>query len=217
MDVTFLGLADSAGPGYDISTLTQGRDPRVRRRRRLNDLRAAPWSRRPGLAAGFLWHRSVAATRHRLGARSELNAGDAEVYRAAERSLRDHTPLPREFRAPYAIAHYGWLSITYRPARSFDGSIASVAHGGRGLGGSGVDGLRDGIRAGLLSARLPLPTHGGGDGPPHRRGARPSAPGLVRERPGVGGRQPMSAPAASSMMVAPRRSPTSPDSMRFMT
>jgi acyl-coenzyme A synthetase/AMP-(fatty) acid ligase/thioesterase domain-containing protein/acyl carrier protein len=125
VDVTFLGLGDSFGPGTEHTALNRGLNPpgRLRLHRRLNDLRAAPWSNRPRLAAGFLWQRSIPAIRHRMAARAQ--SADGEMARhAIGRSQRDGTPLPRQYRALYGLMHYGPLSVTYRPDRPFDGSIS---------------------------------------------------------------------------------------------
>jgi acyl-coenzyme A synthetase/AMP-(fatty) acid ligase/thioesterase domain-containing protein/acyl carrier protein len=126
VDVAFLGLGDSFGPGSDRATLNQAFEPQggIRFRRRLNDLRAVPWARRPWLAATFLGHRVVAEARHRLAPSHEPMLDNAAVLRAVEQSRRDGTPLSRQFRALYGPLHYGPLSVAYLPARKFDGSAA---------------------------------------------------------------------------------------------
>jgi acyl-coenzyme A synthetase/AMP-(fatty) acid ligase/thioesterase domain-containing protein/acyl carrier protein len=127
MDVTFLGLGDSMGPGSDLATLTRGplAKERVRVRRRLNDLREAPWPSRPRMAAAFLWRRTDAEIRHRLASKHDDQIlDDAAVRQAVERSRRDGTPLRRQFRTHYGLIHYGPLSVAYRPGRPFNGSIA---------------------------------------------------------------------------------------------
>jgi acyl carrier protein len=127
VDVTFLGLGDSFGPGTDRTTMSSSLAPpaRLRLRRRLNDLRAAPWPSRPGLAVGFVWQRASGPIRRRLSApEPELGLGHDVMLQAVEQSRRDGTPLPRRFRALYGMSHYGPLSLTYRPQRPFDGSIA---------------------------------------------------------------------------------------------